>query len=412
MRRSSGLSKIIAGTVVAGIAGYLVTWLVYREIGAANYSRFAVYWAAIYLVVGALSGVQQEITRATYPVGTSHAKAPGNAKLFALVSAGTTFVVIVGSSPLWSGSVFRTDGMSLVWPLAIGAASYVLVAVLSGTLYGVSQWRSLALMIAVDGVLRFVALAIGLTIANNDVVSLAWLVAIPFPLAIMVLWPFIRQGVVGRTELDVGYSTLSWNVCRTIFASAATAVLVSGFPLLLGVVARNTDPSLVGELIFTITLARAPLIVTIMSLQSYLVVLFRNRAGESFKMFLLINGLILGCGGMLSLVAGVVGPVLLGWLTGRSTSLDGSFIAVLVASSAVVGALGVSGSAVLARSQHFAYSAGWVVAALVTISLMVLPVDLIPRVGLTLLVGPLAGLIVHMAWLVFNPSPTPKTVNG
>ena len=55
----------------------------------------------------------------------------------------------------------------------------------------------------------------------DDAVVLAWAVALPFPLAIVLLWPAIRRGFVGRSELDVGYRALSWNVARTVVASGS-----------------------------------------------------------------------------------------------------------------------------------------------------------------------------------------------
>jgi len=95
-----------------------------------------------------------------------------------------------------------------------------------------------------------------------------------------------------------------------------------------------------------------------------------------------------------------IGPPVLSWLSGSQTSISGSLIAVLVASSALVAALSVSGSAVLAASRHFVYSAGWVASAVVTIGVMVTPLDFVPKVESTLLLGPIAGLLIHLSYLL------------
>lgn len=399
----NGAVLIIAATVVAGIAGYLVTWLVYRSAGSVAYALFAVFWAALYLVVGGLSGIQQEITRATHPIGPGIRTHPSKARNFAVVAAAAVFVAIVATAPLWVGAVFPDVGWPLVWPLAVGAASYVLVATLSGSLYGVSHWRSLALMIGADGLLRILLLGIVL-IATHDIVVLAWVVALPFPLAIMLLWPLIRGTFVGRSDLDVGYRALSWNVSRTVLAAVSTAVLVSGFPLLVGVTSHSENPALVGELIFTLTLTRAPLIVTVMSLQSYLVVRFRDEPRTWWRPFLAAQGVILAGAVVLGALGWWLGPAVFAWVSGTPVSLDGSLIAVLVASSALVGALCVSAPAVLARSQHFVYSLGWVIAAVVTAVVMFTPLEFLPRVGLAVILGPVAGLLVHIGWLVTRPA--------
>ncbi len=398
-RRVNGFVVVIAATAIAGIAGYLVTWLVYRHVGAASYTLFAVFWAALYLVVGGISGIQQEITRATHRIEPGSRILPNRARNFAAVASLVVFASILMSAFLWVDHVFPRGGWSLVWPLAVGAGSYVLVATLSGSLYGISQWRSLGLLIGADGVLRLAMLLVALTITQNIVV-LAWVVALPFPLAIMLLWPIIRGEFVGRTDLDVGYRPLVWNVSRTVLASVSTAVLVSGFPLLLGVTFQAENLALVGELIFTITLTRAPLIVTVMSLQSYFVVKFRDQPASWLRTFLMAQAVILLGAAVLAVLGWWLGASALGWISGAPASIDGGFIALLVASSALVASLSISGSAVLARSQHRVYSLGWVAAAAVTIAVMISPIGLLPRVGITLVAGPVAGLVIHCAWLL------------
>lgn len=397
-RRFGGLPLIIAATAVAGIAGYLVIWLVYRGLGPASYAVFAVFWAALYIVIGALSGIQQEITRATKRIEIGERSIVSRARNFALVTAAGVLFAVLASAYLWVGLVFPSDGWSLVWPLALGAASYVLVATLSGSLYGIQQWGSLALMISLDGVLRLVLLGFAL-LFTQDVITLAWLVAVPFPLTVMILWPLFRGGFAGRSDIDVGYRALTWNVARTVLAAASTAVLVSGFPLLLGVAAGGTDPGLLGEVIFTVTLTRAPLIVSVMALQSYLVVRFRDGPERGLRLFGGVCGIIALGAALLAILGWWLGPAVLGWVAGFASSLSGGYIAMLVLSSALVACLSVSGSVILARGNHFAYSVGWAMAALATVVAILWPMELLSRTAVALLVGPLAGMAVHLIWL-------------
>jgi O-antigen/teichoic acid export membrane protein len=398
----NGFSLIVAATVVAGAAGYLVTFLVYREVGPAAYALFAVFWAALYLVVGGLSGIQQEVARATHQLRIGPALHPGRARNFAVAATAIVFVVVVATAPLWASAIFRHAGWSLVWPLAVATGSYVVVATIGGSVNGLGQWGALSLMIAVDGVLRLAFLLI-CTALTHDVVALAWTVALPFPLTILLLWPFLRRGLVGRSELDVGYRALTWNVTRSVVASVSTAVLVSGFPLLLGITTEEVDPKFVGELIFTITLARAPLVVTVMSLQGFFVVKFRDAREDWWISFWRIQAMIFAGAVILSVLGWWLGPSVFEWISGRSTQIGGDLLAVLVASSALVAALVVSASAVLARSAHFVYSLGWVVAAVVTLIVMFTPIEIVPRVELSLLLGPTAGLAMHASWLASRP---------
>ncbi len=194
MKRLSGFPAIVLATAAAGIIGYVIMWLVTQRAGAAGYAVFAVFWSAVYLVIGAASGIQQEITRATRPVSGPVQEHPRVARNFAIGGFATIVVAIVATSPIWIGPVFA-GSWALVPPLAVAAGSYVFVAVLSGSLFGISSWGAVAALIAVDAVLRLVLLGV-LVIFTTDPVALAWGVAAPFPLTVLLLWPAVRGRIV------------------------------------------------------------------------------------------------------------------------------------------------------------------------------------------------------------------------
>jgi hypothetical protein len=400
-RRLSGFAIILIATAIAGVASYAVTILVPNRIGLAEYAIFAVFWSSLYLMVGALGGIQQEVTRATLLAAPGSSPGASRARRFGIIAGILAFVTIAASAPLWARSVFPTEGWNLVWPLAVGAASYVMVAVLAGTLYGVTAWVPLALMISIDALLRLVCLSITLTL-TRDIVALAWAVAVPFPVTLLVIWPIIRGSIVGRSQLDVGYRALGWNVARTVVAASATAVMVSGFPLLLGLTSGTESRGALGMFIVAITLTRAPLIVIAMSLQSYLIVHFRDIALHFWRHVVGILGLAMAAGALLAAAGWLLGPAVYHFLFPDKQQPEGPFFAILVGSSALVAALCITAPAVLARSQHLIYSVGWVAAALATIVSLVLPLDFASRTITALLVGPSVGLIIHGAFLTFE----------
>lgn len=400
-RTAGGALLVLIGTAISGLAGYGVTIVAFRSLGATDYAVFAVFWASLYLLVGGLSGIQQEFTRATSAREPSRPPQPSRARNFGVIAAVALFVAVLATSPLWSSAVFVRDGSELAIPLALGSASYVVVATLAGSLFGMSQWRSIFLLIVTDGLLRFLLVVIALSF-THDLLVIAWAVATPFPAAIILLWWFVRGGLVGRTLLDVGYRALTFNVARTVLASISTAVMVSGFPLILGIVGKSSSAHYVGELIFAITIARAPLIVAVGSLQSIFVVRFRDATNSFWRPLAIVLGVLLGGGALLALLAVVVGSPVLEWIQGGHSSVTGPFIGVLVASSALVAAITVSGSAVLSQSHHLVYTLGWVLAAVVTIAVMAAPGDLTARVALALTIAPATGLVFHLlslAWL-------------
>jgi hypothetical protein len=402
----SAVILILGATGIAGIAGYIATWLVYRISGPVPFAAFAVFWSALYFLIGGLSGVQQEVSRATRIVSGQRPFVAGRVRRFAIAGSILVAGLIVASAPFWQSRVFPDDGWALVWPLAIGAGSYVLVAALCGALYGVAQWRSIALLLAVDAVLRLALVAVGMGL-NLGVAALAWAVALPFGLTIALLWMAIRHGLVGRTELDVGYRALSWNVARTVAAAFSIGVQVSGFPLLLRLTGGESGEALLGELIFTITLIRAPLIVTVMSLQSLLLVHFRENPASRRRVLLRIVAVIAGSTAVLAVLGWWLGAAIFEWASGHPTHIDGSLLAIFIVSAGALAALSVSGAAILARGEHLAYLAGWLIAAVATIAVLVAPGDFLVRVGAALVAGPLAGLLAHAGWLVL-PGVSPR----
>lgn len=395
MRGRSGLSIILTATIVAGIAGYLITWLVPLIAGAESYAVFAVFWSFLYLLVGMFSGVQQEITRATIPVPAGGRQAhPGKARNLGVSIGIGVIVVALGSSPLWADRVFPGHGIALVLPLAAAVASYVLVATLSGTLYGIGKWGGIGALTMLDAVLRLIAIGIGL-IFTHDVVALAWLAALPFGFSLAIVWAVIRRTVVGRSDVDSGYRSLLWNSGRTVVAAAAMGILISGFPLILSITSPGVQPVAYSTMVLAITMSRAPLIVSIQALQSLLLVRFKQQGGAGRRFFWLVLGGIAGGGVVIAGLGYLLGPFAFDLLYAAKYDVPGPLVAALVLSSAVVAALSVTGSAVLARDLHFGYALGWVLAALTTIGLLLVPAPFGTRTLLALLLPPFVGLAAH-----------------
>ena len=177
---SSGIALVGSSTIVAGLIGYVITWLVPRQIGFDKYADFASFWAFVFLLVATLSGIQQEITRAT-----SRRMPRDNSNrpvwLFAASISFSSAICIVLSALLWVHAVFPQDRWALVWPLALGTASYVFVAVVTGTLYGLARWRRLFAIVVCEALVRLVSVAAAAQL-SSDVTVLAWAIVVPFPI--------------------------------------------------------------------------------------------------------------------------------------------------------------------------------------------------------------------------------------
>lgn len=406
-RRSPGFLLILVATALVGVAGYVITWLVPRTIGVGPYAVFAVFWSALFLVVAALSGIQQETTRATVPRGDGASGA--RAMVFAVAAAATTAAALLATSPLWVGAVF--DGrFSLVWPLVVGCSSYVLLAVLAGTLYAASRWRLIFALMTIEGVGRLVVVGLALLI-SHDPVLLAWAAALPIPLAVALVAVAARPSIAGRFGVDVGYRSFTWNAARTIVAAASMGLLVSGFPLLLAITSPDAPATQLGLLILIATLTRSPLIVVAMALQSYLIVHFR-RVSDVRRSVLTLLALALVVGAVLGVLGLLVGPAVFAFLFPAQPVPPGWLIAVMVATSALVAGICVTAPAVLAAGRHAIFTAGWVTAAAGTALALLVPAPLYERASIAVLVGPALGLAIHLASLLGRRAPQLTKTQG
>ncbi|QTX05272.1 hypothetical protein [Agromyces archimandritae] len=390
----SGSIVILAATVVGGLAGYLANAIVGANITAVEYSSFGVFWSALYFIIAVISGVQQEVTRATRPK-QDHSSGGALARRFAVIGAVATGAIVFVSGFWWAPIVFpSSDVWAVVAPIALGCSAYFVVAVLSGTLYGLTLWPAIGAMIVVDGVLRLAAIGTVL-IGGWGETALYWAVVLPFPLTPSILWWVFRSRVVGRSMLDVGAAELTWNSLRTTTAAVAIGVLVSGFPVVLALVRPSAPAEELGTVIFGINLVRAPLVTIVLSLQSYLVIRFRSEPGRSGRTAAMLIGIIIGAALVFAGVAVLVAEWLLPILW-ADYALSGGFIAALAGSGGMLGLLCVSGPLALAKSRHGAYSLGWVAAAAVAVIALMSPLPLVTAIVVALSAGPAIGVAIHL----------------
>jgi len=395
--RAGALSYILLATAIAGAVGYAIQLLAPVVLpDSGSYLAFSVYWSTVYVLVAALAGVQQEISRATTP-GTTPADG-STLRAFALRIATAAAVVAVVVTLVVAPSAFPDDIVgSAIW-IVVAVVGYVATAVLAGVLYGLSLWRAAALLVVVDALLRALLVMLALALqAPHTLLTAA--VSVPFGGAFLLVWFFVRRRVVGQFRLDVGARRLVVNTVGTVTAAAATGLIVTGIPVVLRTTMPGVDAAIVASLILTITISRAPLIVPIMALQSYLIVDFRSSdrpLGRRLALYLSALAAVTAVG---SILAACFGETLLALFPGGRYAVPGWVAAGIVASAGAVAALCVTGPALLSRSRHDWYVGGWVIAALSTVLLLLLPAGPYERVVVALSAAPLLGIAVHVMGL-------------
>ncbi|MFF2633056.1 hypothetical protein ACFVR6_09285 [Microbacterium sp. NPDC058021] len=397
-----GAAIVIVATGIAGVAGYGIQAVAGFGLDAAQYAGFSVFWAALFLIVGAVGGVQQEIARAVQVSADADRGGARTLLRFAALAAVVVAALVLASSPLWARLVFPTDTAAVVALLCVGGAASVCVAVAVGTLYGAHAWRWVGAAIIVDPVLRLMLVSAALAARRPDLIEVAIVAPILLTLVLVAIFMLrmIRRGVV----VDVPMPRLIANAGRTLAAAAATAVMISAFPLFIGAFARDTPPDEVGALLFNLTVTRAPLVIPALALQSLLIVRLRHLSVGLGRRLAALLGAVFAVTAAFSVVAGVwIAPLIGAWL-GEDYAIGGVTLAALVASAGLTAALCITGAAVVARGGHTAFVVGWIVAAACSILLLAVPGDLDQRVVLALTLGPVGGLAIHIGALIRRES--------
>ncbi|MDQ0735508.1 hypothetical protein [Arthrobacter agilis] len=185
-----------------------------------------------------------------------------------------------------------------------------------------------------------------------------------------------------------------------MLSAAATAALVTGFPILLRLTTPLEQYAGAAPLLLAISLTRAPIMIPLQAFQSVLISRFVGVTGTA-----LLRALVRPAAGLLALgcvgagAAGLLGPWIM-LIFGPAYVLAPLTMAALTFAGCLMAVLTLTGTACLARGAHSAYSMGWLIATASTFLMLLLPGSLESRVVLSLLSGPVVGALVHIAALL------------
>ncbi len=392
----SGLALVLGATVIAGAAGYIIQAAV-PALAPDEYLTFTVTWSAIYLIVGGMAGVQQEITRSAFPaVVPGSGRGAGIVARFAGAASVVAVVVVFGSAFLWGPAALGADFVAVLPPILVATAAYTLVAVLSGVYYGARRWVSAAGMTVTDALLRVVLIVVVMLLGLSGP-AYAWATALPFVGSVMLLWIMSGRRAMRDVDFDVDVSQLLRNSVSTVGAALATGVMISGLPLLLGVASRGLPQMQLTALILILTLTRAPLVIPLLALQSYLVVTFRDHPSLALRRTLVWGAGLAGVTIVLAVAGSFVGPWVIELVYGPDYALPAVLFGLIIASAGMTALLCLTGPAVLAAGRHRAYVAGWALSSIaLVIGLFVVPAEIWATVAV-ICAAPVLGVGAHLA---------------
>lgn len=387
---------VMAGTGVVGLSGLVILVLTASVLGAEDYAVFGLFWSALFFIIAALSGAQQEATRAAT---SPRAGEPRGSSLltFAVLLALGAGLVVAASSPWWAPPTLGPAHEGLALLVAAGSAAYVLMAVVCAVLAAGGRWGVYCAMNVTEGVVRAGAVAAALALTQGTT-TLAWAVVVAYPVVLLfVAVPALR----GRhTSVRVGDSLgrLFANTAQTLLAAVAVAALINGFPLLMATFSGGASTATLGAMTLAVMVTRAPLLVPLVGAQSLLITMFSAPGRSPWPLIVRLLGVVTALAAVLSALAGAIGPYVLRHTVGPNFALPGTVLTLLVASSGVLAALSMTSPALLAANGHGDYVAGWVIATVMTVVVLaVAPWDLELRAPVSLIAGPAVGLAWHLA---------------
>jgi hypothetical protein len=276
----------------------------------------------------------------------------------------------------------------------VGLGGYVLSAALGGALYGLKIWTAVAFTTIADAAIRAVLVLPGLS-AQLGVPWLALLVTLPFGIAAGLTWLIFRKQVVGKFRLDVDLRGLFSHSSSTVLAAAASGLMISGLPMLIGATSSPADVSVTGALILTITLTRAPIVIPVIALQSFLIAaVFKNASLSRSALIRIVAAGTAGIG-ILAAASWLVGPIVVSFVSNGRFEIRGWQVAVIVLGAGLTAAMCTTGPALVASRRHIANLAGWSIAAVLTVVALIMPWPEEIRVSVALIAPVAVGLTVH-----------------
>lgn len=389
----------VASIVAAG-ASYVVVLIAAWTLEPARNADFLAYWALLFAVFGVLSGVQNETTRSVRqslqdggPSGGGPRGAPVLAVALA-VGAGLALLV-AATSPAWAPAVLGGPEPLLVAALAGAALAFSGHTALAGALGGTGRWGTYAGLVGAEAVTRLAlvgaAALAGLALQGLEVAATlaagTWLV-------LLAVSPSARAAA--RVRGDVPVRPLLRRLGHAMVAAASSAALVVGFPVLLRLTSSEAEYAASAPLLLAVSLTRAPLMIPLGAYQGVAITYFLSHRDRGVAALRPVAGAILGVGVLGAGLAWLVGPWLMTVLIRPDYRVDGVVLAGLTFAAAMLALVTLTGAAVLALDRHTAFTVGWVTATLVSVAVLLTPLDVPTRTVLSLTVGPAVGVAVHL----------------
>ncbi|MET0326862.1 MAG: hypothetical protein ABW219_16710 [Ilumatobacteraceae bacterium] len=403
-----GTLPVAGGLLIAGTATYaffkIGTWAVGGEDAFTSIS--ALWFAMFALAPGFFIPLEQELGRAL-----SHRRAIGEggqpvvAKVarLGLILVSIVVVAILCLSPLIVSNYFDGDWVMLV-ALIAGFVAYAPAHVARGICSGSGRFRSYAIVLGSDGVVRII-LCVGLAVVGVSATGPYGFAVALAPVA-GVLFVYSRGNLRTAPGPDAAWGEVTPNLGWLLLGSVFGAVLLNAGPIATTLLSDGDDTAAVTQFAYGVLLARIPLFMFQAVQAALLPRLSRLAAkGELGEFRSGLNRLllvVLGVGVVGTLGALVLGPFMITLVYGAD-ELTGRTLAMLALGSAIyMGALALA-QAVIALKGHAMVALGWVIGVVTfLLATWLSSDDLFTRVEIGLVLSSIASLVTFAICLRYK----------
>lgn len=456
-------------TVGSGVLAYVVVFIAATTLTADRFTEFIVLWSLCFAVIASLQGFMrtasagvrragaqqgrpiidandngiddaEELVISSGPLGLTviedrtadeilagrertvpgpfptSPNEPGARPVVAALWAGTLVTALTAAaSPLWAPVLLVGMAQPLATLLfAVSAGLVVLQAALAGLLSGTGRWQAFGWLISAEAAARLLVVIVAACF--GDIVSGLMYAAIAGAIVTPIMLfaaPAGRACRKLRTDLPMPQFLLV--ALAATGRSAIPSALIAGAPALLRFLQPDIEPLVLGNLMLALTMVRGAMLTPVTSFQNALTAYFHERQHRGIAALLVPTIWVVALGLPASALLWFLGPILL-QLFGPTYSLSGEAILLLSLGAAATAMLYITSAAVRAHHNYRADTAGWSVALLTTVAVLLVVADPLTATTTALLTGALAGVITQLATgmrdgitpVTPSPSPSPE----
>ncbi|MHB1063485.1 MAG: polysaccharide biosynthesis protein [Georgenia sp.] len=388
---------VATAAAIAALAGLAVQVMAARQLTPAQNADFLAFWSLLFAGYAVATGLQNETTRSVRAAMLAPGIEPGRPRVMvvavAVGLAGALVMALVAG--IGGERILHTDAGAAAALLAAGMIGAAGNGGTTGSLAGRGSWRLFAFFSAVEPLVRLVLVAaavlagaglLGLE-AATAAAGVTWLV-------LTLLLP--RARTVWSLRADSGHSRYAARLLGAMAGAGANGILMVGFPTLVKVTTDAAVYAGAAPLILAVSMTRAPLLIPLNAFQGVVITQVVEAPRRTTRTLVKASGLILAVAAGGAALAAAVGPWLMELVFGDGYRVAGPVLAALTFAAGVLAVLVLAGATTLALRRHVAYVVGWSVAVVLSLAMLLLPLGLEARVVISLVVGPLSGIAVHV----------------